>query len=243
MTIDINYDFRIDLKYNEDDVDKYSSTLKNYHKILWQKTLPNGMYFNLFDNVKDEYLLYKINLNEIRLSSDWIINTYLHWNWCPEINNFKGQIKKEDYNEFTKIAHTIGSYIISPKYPINTPRNKQTINQKRGKDVQIGDRFDLTLECIRKYYLNEESPLYSTLTDFDYYFQLFIDFKGFCDFYLLQDLTIDNYSKIKYFLTFNGFEMNPYPKTVGDYYEYMKNTTEFINNRNNRISCYIKNNL
>ena len=41
--IDIEYDFRTDS--NGGDVDKCSSTLRKYHKILWSKPLPNGNNF------------------------------------------------------------------------------------------------------------------------------------------------------------------------------------------------------
>jgi hypothetical protein len=71
---------------------------------------------------------------------------------------------------------------------------------------------------------------------------LFINFKEFCDFYFLQDLTDDNYSKIKFFLLFNGFGINPYLKTVDEYFEYRNNAVEFVNKRNKKISDYIKNN-
>jgi hypothetical protein len=242
-SIDINYDFRKDLKFYQKDVDKDSSTLKSYHKKLWQKKLPNGEFFTLSDEMVGEYLILQRNSNEIRLSSDWIINTYLHWDRNPIIKDLKERINKDDYENFNNIAHTIGSFIIFPKYPYNTFGKKQSINQRRGTDIKIMDRFDLTLECIRKYYLGEkeENPLFDVINDFDYYFQLFKNFKGFCDFYLLQDLTEDNYSKIKYFLKFDGFKENPYPKIVDEYYEYKNNAVEFINNRNKRI-LDIKNN-
>jgi hypothetical protein len=37
------------------------------------------------------------------------------------------------------------------------------MNQARGVSKMIDDRFDLTLECIRRYYKNESSPLFETI--------------------------------------------------------------------------------
>jgi len=235
--LDIEYDFRTDS--NGGDVDECSPTLRKYHKILWSKPLPNGMHFKLSEAI-DEYLFFETNSIKIRLSSDWMINTYLHWDKNSLINEIRGQINKDDLNNYNKITHTIGNYIIFPKH--NPPSRKDTINTKRGKDNKISDRFDLTLECIRRYYLNEvnDNPLYEVLNEFDYYFKLFNDFKGFCDFYFLQDLTID-YLKINYFLKHDSFVPDPYPKTIEEYNEYMKNTKEFIIKRNNRINKYVKN--
>ena len=41
MIIDNTYDFRKDIKPNQDP-DKYSKKLRSYHKELWSKILPSG---------------------------------------------------------------------------------------------------------------------------------------------------------------------------------------------------------
>lgn len=71
------------------------------------------------------------------------------------------------------------------------------------------------------------------------FFQLFIDFKSYCEYFYLQDLTINNFSGIKYYLPFNDFELNPYPKTISEYKIYKNNVIEFNIDRNNRIQKYI----
>ena len=43
----------------------------------------------------------------------------------------------------------------------------------------IRDRFDLTLECIRRHYLDEPSPLSATLARYADFFGLFGDFAGY----------------------------------------------------------------
>ncbi|MDR2704229.1 MAG: hypothetical protein LBC02_00475 [Planctomycetaceae bacterium] len=227
--IDVSYDFRTDA--NGRDVDKYSATLRNYHKILWSKMLPNGNIFSL--EAKKGYLYCKIEAQEYFLSSDAIVHTYSEW---KRMKNIIKQIPEDEFNDFLNIAYTIGGYIIFPSKKIN---KSSTINQERGTNQKIDDRFDITLECIRRYYNNETSPLGETLQRYESFFKLFVDFKGYCDFFLLQDLTLDNYSTIKYFLPFNDFELHPRPKTVEYYKKYKDNAIEFNKNRNKRIQDYI----
>jgi hypothetical protein len=61
-----------------------------------------------------------------------------------------------------------------------------TINQYRGFNRKINDRIDLTLECIRLYYEGKVSPLYETFFVYDDFFKLFVDFKGYVDFFLVS---------------------------------------------------------
>ena len=82
-----------------------------------------------------------------------------------------------------------------------------TINAARGVNSKIQDRFDLTLECIRRLYVQEESPLTVTLERYTSFFNLFQDFKGYIDFFLLHDLVNKDYSKILYWHPFVNFEL------------------------------------
>ena len=52
-------------------------------------------------------------------------------------------------------TYTIGGSIIFSK--------ENSINRARGVNPFIKDRWDLTLECIIRYYKNDSSPLYETL--------------------------------------------------------------------------------
>ena len=63
-----------------------------------------------------------------------------------------------------------------------------TINGSRGLNKKIKDRFDLTLECIRRFYLQEDSPLYETLSRYESYFELFRDFKEYAKFSIAGSL-------------------------------------------------------
>ena len=71
------------------------------------------------------------------------------------------------------LLDTIGGIVIWPSTKIN---GFQTINGVRGFNRQIVDRLDLTIECIRRFYLGESSPLYDTFARYNDFFQLFDDF-------------------------------------------------------------------
>ena len=54
--------------------------------------------------------------------------------------------------------------------------------------------MDLTLECIRRHYLGDPvTPLGETLGRYREFFDLFDDFRGYVDFFLLQVLVTDDY--------------------------------------------------
>jgi hypothetical protein len=77
--VDITFDVRSDS--GGKDPDYASKTLRNYHKLLWSKNLPNGKTFNLDDTVGNIYLYHKSDLGEFYLASDSVIHTYL--SPCP----------------------------------------------------------------------------------------------------------------------------------------------------------------
>jgi len=234
--IDITYDFFEDY-LNGVDPDKYNFKLKHWHKILWEKPLPYKN--NVLTLEKHEYgLTHVSDLGEFYFTSDAIIHTYSrHSNYSFIIN----EIPRNEINTFLKVASQIGAYII---FPGNVVNKKQTINSARGFHPRIYDRFDLTLECIRLYYsgiiTKVENPLGEVLLRYDDFFKLFSDFKGYCDFFLLQDLTKESFTKINFFIPFNGFSTKPRPSSVDEYKVYMENSINFIRKRNNRIIEYNK---
>ncbi len=231
---------RIDVTFNTmsdsggKDPDSASKKLKQYHKLLWNKILPNGKLFSLDDKRKGCYLYHKSELGEFFFSSDTIVHTYSRWHNTQHIIK---QVPKDEMTYFYDLACTVGCFVLFPGNRIN---GKQTINQARGIIKKINDRFDLTLECIRRYYLNETSPLFDVFKRYDDFFALFVDFKGYCEFFLLQDLVNEDYSQVNFFLPFNGFISNPIPRDLDEYNEYKKNNIEFIKKRNKRIDAYNK---
>jgi uncharacterized protein DUF6994 len=92
------------------------------------------------------------------------------------------------------------------------------------------------LECIRLYYLGETSPLAEALIRYEDFFALFEDFKGYTDFFLLQDVVSDNSSAVKFLMPFADFGTPPLPESVEAYQVYRRNAMSFVEARNHRMA-------
>ena len=125
----------------------------------------------------------------------------------------------------------LGGSIIFPK--------TNSINRARGINNMICDRWDLTLECIRRYYKNQESPLFESLCLNKDFFDLFIDFKGYIDFFFLQDCVSPDYESVNFWIGNGTFEKNPFPKNVEEYITWISNELDFLEKRNNRINNFL----
>jgi hypothetical protein len=101
----------------------------------------------------------------------------------------------------------------------------------------IDDRFDLTLECIRRFYLGEASPLYETLFRYKSFFDLFNSFSDYVHFFLLDDL-LDEKQDVKFYLPFDNFSSVPEFSGIDQYLQYKKAVMNFIRLRNERINKY-----
>lgn len=223
--IDTTFNFYSDA--NGGDPDNTSPTLRRYHKILWSKPLPNGGFFHLSDNHFGTYLYHFSEVGEFSLGSDAITHSYKHHKRKHWITS---QIPDEVIDLFDA-GSTIGAYII---FPNNRIDGLHTINQARGVIGLIDDRFDLTLECIRRFYLGVDSPLYVTLARYEKFFRLFVDFDGYVKYFLLDDL-VDKDQKIKFYLPFDDFKTKPTFSGVDDYLIYKRGVMAFISSRNRRI--------
>ena len=188
-TLDVDFDFTMDtphfwdMYWNDEmgcifvDPDIESKTLKKYHKLLWSKQLPNGEILNLTEGHGANYLTWK----DFRFGSDSIIASFRYKKYRFMIKKVMDFLPnyKDFMEEYTRKTYTIGGSIIFPKM-------QGSINQARGCNPFIRDRFDLTLECIRKFYNDEKSPLYDTLLRNKNFFSLFLDFKGYVDFFIFK---------------------------------------------------------
>ena len=220
------------------DPDTYSRTLRDYHLFLWSKQLPNGKLLTLTaEQTPPYYLQYRSDSDDYWFSSDGILHTYSRWTQDPMAGIVKS-LQKADIDTFYDLASTIGGYIIFPANQIN---RKPTINQIRGTHPKIRDRFDFTLECIRRWYSEIESPLSSHLDRYSSYFQLFEDFQGYLKFFLLDDLVDADSGNIRFWLPFLDFgKTNPLPANGAEYQEYMKNVSAFARARNLRMTGWAK---
>jgi hypothetical protein len=226
MTIDVAFDFRTDA--GGKDPDAHSPTLRRYHRLLWSKRLPSGESFDLSDTTRGVYLHHRSELGEFFLSSDSVMQTFTRW---PTLKPITEQLPEPDNEAFRRIAYTIGAMMV---FPGNQIERKPTINVARGFNRSIADRLDLTLECIRRYYVNQGSPLAATLSRYADFFALFGDIRGYVTYFLLEDLVTDD-CNVKFFMPFDDFRLPSVPKDLGTYKEYRRRSIEFIEARNHRI--------
>lgn len=231
--IDIDFDARTD-SFGRDP-DSASPTLRRYHQLLWSKTLPNGKMFELQPEV-GSYLTHRSNLGVHFLASDSISNSLRSHKRRSHIIS---QVQAEQLDYFQLLGSTIGAKTL---FPGNKVDGKPTINVARGFNVKIGDRIDLTLECIRLYYLGIPNPLGETLSRYSDFFALFTDFDGYVSFFLLDDLVQNG--RVQSFLPFSdNFEGSALPGDLQEYREYMQNTINFVAARNLRIKSWSERNL
>lgn len=221
--IDVTFDVQTDS--NGKDPDSASKTLKAYHQALWSKPLPNGEVLKL--DMERGFLKWK----DMWFGCDSITASFLHCRFPLKeyveqtIPNF-GEFKKEYWHK----TYTIGGSIIFPMV-------RWSMNQARGCSVKICDRWDLTLECIRRYYAGKPSPLDKALEKSSDFFKLFVDFKGYVDFFLLQDCVDDDY-QVKFWLNTPLFTSMPMPKNLDEYYSWIDSQLDFVEKRAKRIKDY-----
>jgi len=214
---------------NGGDPDATSRTLRSYHKLLWSKPLPSGDVFDLHDDKPGYYLYHSSALGDFSLGSDAITHSYKN-----QINKkwLTTQIPKE-VQELFDHGSTIGAYLVFPNNQID---RKHTMNQARGVLRLIDDRFDLTLECIRLFYISEPSPLAATLERYAAFFRLFETFEGYVQFFLLDDL-VDENGSVRFYLPFDDFQSPPKFRDVDDYLIYKKGVESFVGARSRRIDA------
>lgn len=231
--IDPSFDFRSDTPPNKDP-DAFSETLKLYHKVLWSKELPSGQILKLSNEVKGSYLYFSNGATDLNFTSDCITHTYRN---TLKMKSVIEDVPTEDLEEFFNARFSIGGYTL---FPGGKRDGFQTINQARGCNLKIVDRFDLTLECIRRQYLGITNPLANTLNGYWDFFELFCDFRGYVEFFLLNDLVNSGFTKVNFYLPFDDeFPSRPFPKTVDEYRIYMEKTQIFIQSRNERMLANI----
>lgn len=228
LKVDTTFDFQSDTPKGKDP-DKYSPTLRAYHKRLWSKPLPNGIPFDLVDTTTGVYLHHRSDVGEFKLSSDTEIPSYERKRSLADVIR---HVATDRLDRFWHMRYTIGGMMVFPSNKVN---GKMTINGARGCHPRIMDRFDLTVECIRQHYLGGESPLSHVLARYSEFFALFGSFEGYIDFFLLQDILSEDYADIKFHAPFASFEASPLPDGPVEYTNYLNRAERFILKRNRRI--------
>ena len=220
------------LGYCGADPDSCSARLREYHRILWSRELPNGQSMELEDG--PDYL----GWNGMRFASD-LITTGFRYERCRRLIEDVSD-SMDDYRgwmeSFIRRTYTIGGSIIFPKH-------RNSINQIRGSSRLIADRWDLTLECIRRFYEGEDSPM-SWCLEFDRgFFDLFVDFKGYVDFFFLQDCVSKDYSEVGMWIDTVPFEEDPMPKDADEYLQWIGRSLDFVDRRNRRMAEFSERDL
>lgn len=224
MDFDITYDFRTDC--GGKDPDSGSPTLRRYHRLLWSKKLPNGETMKLtHDN--GGYLKWK----SFEFASDQMANGLYFKRAKKTVSKLKNLLRDYDafIEDYEHKVWTIGGEIIFPVHG-------NSMNQMRGTNAYIMDRWDLTLECIRRFYNGEDSPLVGVLDrDRDFY-ELFVDFKGYVDFFFLQDCVSPDYGSVIFWLDdYSLAKTLPLPKTAGEHLVWFEKNMQFVQNRATRM--------
>jgi hypothetical protein len=173
---------------------------------------------------------HRSELGEFWLSSDDAIPRFF---WLARIID---QIPEAERERLWPSGYTIGASIVFPAQRVD---GKMTINGARAWHPRIKDRFDLTVECIRRHYVQEPSPLSDVLARYADFFGLFGDFSSYADFFHLQDLVNEGASTLKFFAPFDDFTGSPLPATVDAYLDYSQRAAAFIHARNRRIAAYV----
>ncbi|MCL3859829.1 hypothetical protein [Actinotalea sp. K2] len=228
--IDTSFDFRSDAGGR--DPDSHSPTLRRYHQRLWSKPLPGGAMFALTVERADSYLYHRSELGEFFLASDTVVTTLTGWTALQPVVR---HVPAEETEAFLAVVYVIGGMMV---FPGNRIDGKQTINGERGFHRRIADRMDLTLECIRRHYRREDSPLSAVLDRHADSFALFGDFGGYVDFFLLQDLVTGDFDGVRSFTRFADLTTPALPQDLPTYLEYRRLSIEFVRSRNRRIAAW-----
>lgn len=237
VEIDPTFDVRIDTPPGEDP-DAKSPTLRRYHQLLWTKRLPDGRQLKVSDKptrlAGGWYLYATVDGDpetERGWSSDSILITHTRYQRMAAL---RATIPQNVKDEFVTIGYTICGFMLWPQRRIG---GAHTINMAKGmKSSTIADRMDLTLECIRRFYLDPEdsTPLAPTFRLYPEFFELFGDFRGYVDFWLFQDFVSDDYANVKFFLPFDEFE-TPYARDAEGWEAFRVNTVACFEGRRRRM--------
>ena len=148
-------------------------------------------------------IYYLKNMQDIvnHISCD-VVNTIEYKNLCDEIKQkFSAQaeqrceLREDTFKKFIwcylQKANTIGGFVLFPRHP-------SSINSMRGCNSKIRDRFDLTLECIRRAYQEnifdkeEVNPLLGISSVDKEFFRMFESFEKYAEFFCLNKSWVEN---------------------------------------------------
>jgi hypothetical protein len=228
--LDTGLDFRSECLGK--DPDAHSPTLRRYHRELWSRPLPSGSAFVLEDD-RTGYLRHSSELGQFWLTSDAAVPTFRGWKrrGLPAILE---QVAEAELDAFEALTSTIGGRMLFPSW---TGVRGETINQAKGWRASVADRLDLALECVRRWYAGEPSPMAAVLDRYAAYFGLFATFEQYAGYFLLDDLLGPD-GRLRFLLPFDDFSNErATPRDLAEYLAYRDAATAFVTSRNLRIAA------
>ena len=233
-----------DTKGRQRDPDSWHVGLRESHQLLVSRPLPNGDQWT-FEPVRGWYLK---NLepsenepDEWSLGSDNFATT--HTNSLPDFAAAIPGYANGHVHEFC----TIGGYIVFPNglahtRPTTQRARRWTLNQARGCDRQVSDRFDLTLEAIRLYFagitVRAENPLGDVMDAYGWFFDCFGQgsegFEAYVDYFFLDPFIAEGRVRPLYRGSLNFADA--LPRDASQYHSYIQEQRQAVGQRNDLIA-------
>lgn len=205
--IDVDYFFFDDTPAGKDP-DSHSPTLRRYHQLLWSKPLPDGRPFDLHARrARSPYLEYEADGTRFVLGSDTIATRHRR-----KLHHLYTQLPDEVNDAFLRRSYTICGFMVFPV-------SQGSLNQRRGIHPRIQDRWDLTLEAIRRFYEGGTNPLATVMDRHAEFFELFGSFQGYVNHFLLGDF-VDERGAVRFLLPFDNFDSPALPSDLPTYARY-----------------------
>ena len=209
--------------------------------IYWHRTFGNMRYL-MKEICKDEKNKLKSEIDKLKKRLNLIDEKDVdrHFN-----DNFS--LYKKFIWDYLQYANTIGGFMLFPRHDCS-------INQARGMSDRIQDRFDLTLECIRRMYENgfftNTNPLFDISKEDKEFFEMFGSFENYAKFFCLNEswvekgkvlnLLYDDENKDKTGRNVKtldewDFSQEPLPRDSDEWWEFYENIMDRLKERNDLI--------
>ena len=216
-------------------------------RFFWRKQFPNGMVWDLTPkkNSRGYYFEWNASTKKHFYSSDSLLNTFRWYQMKDVLKDVRNHVEKGLHLDYSKWLEDYVRKLYTMDGMIIFPCRCGGINTMRAF-TKVKDRVDLTFECIRRHYSGEKSPLSNCLEKDKAFFDLFKDFRGYVDFFLLQDIVSDDYKHVKCLFEnreycdefFVGSKETTVPQTADEYWQWYENTLDFVEKRNVRIESW-----
>jgi len=226
------------------DPDNVNPQLREAHRLLWSKPPRGGDVLVLSAPRWSDYLQVVSTSDGWTVGSDNFATTHTN-----ALRAFAEGLDGFADGHLCELC-TIGGYIVFPNQlaqqrPTTTNRTARrwSINQARGMESQISDRFDLTLEAIRLFYEGivhrSVNPIGDVLEAYGWWFDLFgkgaDGFLAYADFFFLTPM-LDGQGRTKPFEPLTLAFDQTLPKTDETAYRaYIAAQLDFVRRRNELI--------